>query len=120
MDLERIIAVCSPADQGVWGDLVLISEQRRKESVKLRIIVGISGASGSIYGWRLLEKLRQNPNVEIHLILTRAGERTAHIEIGKSAAEFREKAHFWYPVEDIGARVASGSAQIDAMIIAPC
>jgi 4-hydroxy-3-polyprenylbenzoate decarboxylase len=68
----------------------------------------------------LLEKLRSNPAIEIHLILTRAAERTAHIEIGKSAADFRALAHCWYPVEDIGARVASGSALIDAMAIAPC
>lgn len=86
----------------------------------MRIIVGISGASGSIYGWRLLEKLRASGTVEVHLVLTRAGERTAHLEIGKSAADFRALADFWYPVEDIGARIASGSAQIDAMAVAPC
>jgi 4-hydroxy-3-polyprenylbenzoate decarboxylase len=86
----------------------------------LKIIVGVTGASGVIYGWRLLEKLRSDPGNEIHLILTRAGERTAHIEIGKSAADFRALAHHWYPVEDIGARIASGSALIDAMAVAPC
>jgi len=86
----------------------------------LRIIVGVTGASGTIYGWRLLERLRQRPEIELHLILTRAGERTAHIEIGKSAADFRSLAHHWYPVEDIGAQVASGSALIDAMVVAPC
>lgn len=86
----------------------------------MRIIVGVSGASGSVYGWRLLEKLRQSPSVEIHLVLTRAGERTAYIEMGKTAADFRELAHFWYPTEDIGAKIASGSALIDAMAVAPC
>ncbi len=52
--------------------------------VDLRIIVGVTGASGSIYGWRLLEKLRFIPEIEIHLILSRSGERTAFLEMGKN------------------------------------
>lgn len=86
----------------------------------MRIIVGISGASGTIYGWRLLEKLRATGQAEIHLILTRAGERTAYLEMEKSASDFKALADFWYPVEDIGGRVASGSAAMDAMVVAPC
>lgn len=86
----------------------------------MRIVVGISGASGSIYGLRLLEKLGRNPDVEIHLILTRMGERTAHIETGKKAADFRALAHFSYPLEDVSGRLASGSYPIDSMVIAPC
>ncbi len=86
----------------------------------MRIIVGVTGASGSIYGWRLLEKLRQRSGIELHLILSRSGERTAHLELGKSAADFRSLADCWYPVEDIGCRLASGSFPTDAMMIAPC
>lgn len=86
----------------------------------MRIIVGITGASGTIYGWRLLERLRKLDGAEIHLVLSRAGERTAHIELGLAAADFRKLADHYYPVEDIGARVASGSALIDAMVVAPC
>lgn len=86
----------------------------------MRIVVGVSGASGSIYGYRLLEKLRRNPDVEIHLILTRAAERTAHIECGKTAAGFKALAHHVYPLEDIGSRLASGSYITDGMVIAPC
>ena len=86
----------------------------------LRIIVGITGASGSIYGWRLLEKLRVQGNVETHLILSRSGERTAFLEMAKSAAEFKALANYSYPVEDIGCRLASGSSPMDAMIVAPC
>jgi 4-hydroxy-3-polyprenylbenzoate decarboxylase len=85
-----------------------------------RIIVGVSGASGSIYGWRLLEKLRMQAHVESHLILTRSGERTAFLEMGKNAADFRGLSDHFYPVEDIGSRVASGSSAMDAMVIAPC
>jgi flavin prenyltransferase len=85
----------------------------------LRVIVGITGASGSIYGWRLLEKLR-SAGAEIHMVLTRAGERTAHLEIGRTAADFKSLADYWYPVEDIGGRIASGSSAMEAMVIAPC
>jgi 4-hydroxy-3-polyprenylbenzoate decarboxylase len=86
----------------------------------LRIIVAITGASGSIYGIRLLEKLRRNPGVEIHLLLSRSAERTMHLEAGLKAADIRPLAHFSYPVEDIGARLASGSFLTDGMVIAPC
>jgi 4-hydroxy-3-polyprenylbenzoate decarboxylase len=86
----------------------------------LRVIVGITGASGSVYGWRLLEKLRATSAIEIHLILSRSGERTAFLEIGKQASEFRSLAHCSYPVEDIGCRLASGSFMTAGMVIAPC
>jgi 4-hydroxy-3-polyprenylbenzoate decarboxylase len=86
----------------------------------LRIVVGVSGASGSVYGLRLLEKLRQNESVETHLVLTRLGERTAHIEIGMKAADFKALADHSYPLEDVGCRLASGSFPVDAMVIAPC
>lgn len=86
-----------------------------------RLIVGVTGASGSIYGWRLLEKLRlAAPSAELHLILSRSGERTAHLEMGKSGADFRELADFSYAPEDIGCRLASGSFPAGGMVIAPC
>jgi 4-hydroxy-3-polyprenylbenzoate decarboxylase len=85
-----------------------------------RIIVGVTGASGSTYGWRLMEKLRARGNVIINLILSRSGERTAFLEMGKSAADFRELANFTYAPEDIGCRLASGSFVTDGMVIAPC
>jgi 3-polyprenyl-4-hydroxybenzoate decarboxylase len=86
----------------------------------LKIVVGISGASGSIYGFRLLEKLHATPNVEIHLILTRAGEKTGHLELGKRAADWKALSHYSYQVEDIGCRLASGSFPTAGMVIAPC
>ena len=85
----------------------------------MRIVVGISGASGSIYGLRLLERLREQ-QAEIHLILTRSGEKTLFLETGKSAAEVRRMADCSYSVEDISCRLASGSFRTDAMAIAPC
>ena len=86
----------------------------------MRIVVGVSGASGSVYGWRLLEKLRTRDGVEIHLILSRSGEKTAFLEMGKSASDFKALADCTYPVEDIGCRLASGSFPTNAMVIAPC
>lgn len=86
----------------------------------MKVIVGISGASGAIYGVRLLERLGKQNNVEIHLILSKSGEKTLFLETGKLAADARSLAHFWHPVEDIGSRLASGSSAIDAMVVAPC
>lgn len=86
----------------------------------LRIIVGITGASGSIYGIRVLEKLRQNPEVELHLIITRSGERTLFLETGRKVAELKALAYCSYSVEDIGARPASGSFPCHGMVVAPC
>ena len=87
---------------------------------KVKIVGGVTGASGSILGWRLLEKLQTVDRVETHLILSRSGERTAWLEMGKKAAEFREMADVNYPMEDIGARLASGSFATHAMVVAPC
>lgn len=86
----------------------------------MRVVVGISGASGSIYGIRVLEKLHRQDGVEIHLIITRAGERTLYLETGRRASDLKTLAHHSYPIEDIGARLASGSYRSDAMVVAPC
>jgi flavin prenyltransferase len=88
----------------------------------MKIAVGISGASGAIYGLRLLERLRYLPDiaVEIHLILTRAGEKTLYLETGRLAADVKQLADFSYAEEDISCRLASGSYRIDSMVIAPC
>jgi len=85
-----------------------------------KIIVGISGASGAIYGLRLVERLRAQPGVEIHSILTRSGEKTLFLETGKLAADVKAISDFSYSLEDISCRLASGSYPVDAMVIAPC
>lgn len=86
----------------------------------LKIVVGVSGASGAIYGVRLLERLRRRPEIETHLILTRSGEKTLYLETGKKAADLRALASHWHPIEDIGSRLASGSFRTDGMVVAPC
>jgi 4-hydroxy-3-polyprenylbenzoate decarboxylase len=85
-----------------------------------RIVVGISGASGCIYGVRLLERLRDTPGVETHLIVSRPAEKTLLQETGKTLQELKDLASQWYPIEAIGATIASGSFLADSMVIAPC
>ena len=85
----------------------------------MTIVVGISGASGAIYGLRLLERLREQ-GAQSHLILSRSGEKTLFLETGKAAAEVKKLADFAYAIEDISCRLASGSYPTDAMVIAPC
>lgn len=87
---------------------------------KMEVVVGITGASGSLLGWRLLEKLRLLNNVRTHLIMSRSAERTAWLEMGVKGSEFRDLATVNYPVEDIGARLASGSFPTQAMVVVPC
>jgi flavin prenyltransferase len=84
----------------------------------LKIVVGVTGASGSIYAFKLLEKLYGR--AETHLILSRAAEKTLYLETGKLAADFKALASFSYPVEDIASRLASGSFRTDGMVVAPC
>ena len=86
----------------------------------MRIIVGITGASGAIYGLRLLERLRNRQGAEIHLVVTRSGEKTLYLETGRMAADVKKLSDFSYPVEDISCRLASGSYPTDAMVISPC
>ena len=86
----------------------------------MRLIVGVSGASGSLYGYRLLERLRPMPDVETHLILTRSAEKTAYMETGKSASDFKALADHSYPLEDIASKLASGSFITHGMVVAPC
>jgi 4-hydroxy-3-polyprenylbenzoate decarboxylase len=86
----------------------------------MRLIVGITGASGAIYGIRLLERLQTHKDIEVHVILSRSGEKTLFLETGKSAADTKALAHFSYSNEDISCRLASGSCRTDGMVIAPC
>jgi 4-hydroxy-3-polyprenylbenzoate decarboxylase len=83
------------------------------------MIIGISGATGVIYGVRLLQVLKQQ-GIETHLIVTKAAEMTRAYETDLSSQQLRSLADIWYPVTDIGAAIASGSFKTMGMIIAPC
>jgi 4-hydroxy-3-polyprenylbenzoate decarboxylase len=84
-----------------------------------RIVVGISGASGVVYGVRLLEVLCE-VGVETHLVMSRSAEITLAHETDWKVAEVRALAHRWYRQDDIGAGIASGSFRTMGMIVAPC
>jgi len=84
-----------------------------------RLIIGISGASGVIYGIRMLELLRNVP-VETHLVMSRSAEITIAHETNRKIADIRALADVWYKQEDIGAAISSGSFRTMGMIVAPC
>lgn len=95
------------------------NESVNRSDSQQRIIVGITGASGSIYGICLLEALRAM-GVETHLVLTRAAEMTIAYETGHTAKHVRALADKTYPLGDVGAAIASGSFNTLGMIVAPC
>ena len=84
-----------------------------------RIIVGISGASGIIYGIRMLEVLKA-AGVETHLVVSKAAEMTLGYESDLKPKELRELADVYHPSGDIGASISSGSFKTLGMVIAPC
>lgn len=85
-----------------------------------RLIVAITGASGAIYGVRLLHHLRAAGEVETHLLLSSAGVLNAHQELGMKRADIEALAHVVHNVNDIGASIASGSFASAGMVVAPC
>ena len=85
-----------------------------------RLIVAITGASGAIYGVRLLQQLRLHPAWETHLVLSNAGVLTASEELGMKRADIEALADVVHSVKDIGAAVSSGSFRTAGMVIAPC
>ncbi|MGE3708961.1 MAG: UbiX family flavin prenyltransferase [Hyphomicrobiaceae bacterium] len=84
-----------------------------------RLVVGISGASGIIYGIRMLEVLRKL-DVETHLVMSKAAEMTLAYETEYKAKDIRDLATHSHPVGDIGASISSGSFHTLGMVIAPC
>jgi 4-hydroxy-3-polyprenylbenzoate decarboxylase len=84
------------------------------------LIVGITGATGAIYGIRLLEVLSSIKNVETHLIVSEPAEAIIKYETGRSIESVKELASFSYDIRDIGAQISSGSFKTDGMIVAPC
>ena len=85
-----------------------------------RIVVAISGASGAVYGVRLLQMLRGLEGVQTHLTVSDAGWLNIQQELEMPRAEVQALADVFYPVRDVGAAIASGSFQCDGMVIAPC
>ncbi len=85
-----------------------------------RLIVAITGATGAVYGVRLLRHLQGNAAVETHLVISDAANLTLHEEVGLQRREVEVLADVVYRNRDVGAAIASGSFQSDGMIVAPC
>ena len=85
-----------------------------------RVIVGISGASGAVYGARLLQVLRGLPGIETHLVVSDAGWRNLQHELGMERPAAQALAHQVHDVNNVGAAIASGSFQCHAKVVAPC
>jgi 4-hydroxy-3-polyprenylbenzoate decarboxylase len=85
-----------------------------------RIVVGITGSTGCIYGVRLLERLRALPDTEVHLVISAPGKRTLVEETDWTVQDVEALAHVVHDNKDIGASLASGAFRTDGMAIAPC
>jgi 4-hydroxy-3-polyprenylbenzoate decarboxylase len=88
--------------------------------VKRRIVVGITGSTGIVYGVRLLEHLRAAEGVEVHLVLSAPAKRTLVEETDRTVRDVEALAHVVYDNKDIGAPIASGSVRTAGMAVAPC
>ena len=84
------------------------------------IIIGITGATGAVYGIRLLEVLASLKDIETHLVISGAGEKTIACETSWQLNDVRKLASYAYDISDIDAPISSGSFRRDGMIIAPC
>jgi 4-hydroxy-3-polyprenylbenzoate decarboxylase/2,5-furandicarboxylate decarboxylase 2 len=85
-----------------------------------RLVVAITGASGAVYGVRMLHALSQLPEWESHLVFSSSGALTAFHELGTRRQDIERLADVVHNVRDIGAAIASGSFECDGMVIAPC
>ena len=84
-----------------------------------RLVVGISGATGAIYGIRLLEFLSKS-DIETHLVISEASRKTIHMETSWTVEEVTALAHTCYDTRDVGADIASGSFPCEGMVVIPC
>jgi len=88
--------------------------------MKQRLIIALTGASGQIYGLRLLEILRRNPTIETHVVMSQAAGITMAQETSSTPKDVEALADVFYRPGDIGAAIASGSFETMGMIVAPC
>lgn len=90
------------------------------QAAKQRLIVGLSGASGAIYGIRLLEVLQLVEQIETHLVLSAAAKKTILAETDYAVEQVEQLADQSYPFKDVGAAIASGSYPTLGMLVLPC
>ena len=86
----------------------------------MKLIIGITGASGVIYGIRLLQVLSNTEDIETHLIISETGEMNIKYETNWQIDEVKAMANYSYDISNISAKLASGSFRSDGMVVAPC
>lgn len=94
--------------------------EHMKKTNKKRLVIGISGASGASLGIQMLEILRQNPEWESHLVISKGAEETIKQETEYRVEDVMELADKVYSIKDIGANIASGTFRTEGMVIVPC
>jgi polyprenyl P-hydroxybenzoate and phenylacrylic acid decarboxylases len=99
---------------------VLRFMEHMKKTNKKRLVIGISGASGASLGIQMLEILRQNPEWESHLVISKGAEETIKQETEYRVEDVMELADKVYSIKDIGANIASGTFRTEGMVIVPC
>jgi 4-hydroxy-3-polyprenylbenzoate decarboxylase len=90
------------------------------EALSVKLVIGISGSTGAIYGVRMLEVLQGHPDLETHAVVSDAAKRTIEYETGRSVSEVLALATVVYDHRDVGAAISSGSYPVAGMIVAPC
>ncbi|WLI89159.1 UbiX family flavin prenyltransferase [Massilia sp. R2A-15] len=90
------------------------------DSPPRRLVIAITGATGAVYGVRLLQHLAATPGIETHLVISDAASLTLHQEVGMQRRDVEALAHVVHKNRDVGAAIASGSFQSDGMVVAPC
>ena len=96
------------------------SQSRAAVARPRRLIVGITGATGAVYALRLLQTLREQPNIETHLVVSASGVLNIRHELGLGRRDMNALADHVYGIRDVGATLASGGFATDGMIILPC
>ena len=86
----------------------------------MRLVVGMTGATGAIYGVRLLQVLSQIDDVHVELVMSKWAEATIALETSFKTSEVKEWADVVHPVQNLSASISSGSYPIDAMVVVPC
>jgi 4-hydroxy-3-polyprenylbenzoate decarboxylase len=86
----------------------------------MRIVVGISGSTGAIYGIRLLEVLAKHPDIETHLVMSNPAKQTIVLETPYTVERVEALAHQVHRINDIAASISSGSFKVEGMVVIPC
>lgn len=94
--------------------------EHMKKTNKKRLVIGMSGASGALLGIQMLEILKENPNWESHLVISKGAEETIKQETEYKIEDVIKLADNSYSIKDIGASIASGTFKTEGMVIVPC